>query len=231
MEADLLAQRAQFQSDPQTRLKFLARLGLSPAECEATCISLFCYPDAPVAELFKVWQNSDQPITCLVPQGVASATLQHWVGSADRVSIGALTLRVIPFLTQNDYDRLLWSCAINFVRGEDSFIRAHWAQQPFIWNIYPQEEALHHTKLHAFLDRSGLRDHGPALSAFVLAWNGASSTAPDWQQLWQELNREHNNMGSFTRNWALSLSDNGDLAANLCHFCESIARTAPKLAL
>ena len=33
----------------------------------------------------------------------------------------------LPWLTQADYDHLLWSCELNFVRGEDSLVRACWA--------------------------------------------------------------------------------------------------------
>ena len=33
----------------------------------------------------------------------------------------------LPWLTQPDYDRLLWSADLNFVRGEDSLVRAIWA--------------------------------------------------------------------------------------------------------
>ena len=35
----------------------------------------------------------------------------------------------------------LWACDLNFVRGEDSFVRAQWAAQPFVWHIYPQAGA------------------------------------------------------------------------------------------
>jgi uncharacterized repeat protein (TIGR03837 family) len=47
---------------------------------------------------------------------------------------------------------MLWACDLNFVRGEDSLVRALWAGQPFIWHIYPQDDNAHHAKLEAFLD-------------------------------------------------------------------------------
>ena len=49
-----------------------------------------------------------------------------------------LTVRVLPFVPQAEYDRLLWACDVNIVRGEDSFVRAQWANRPFAWHIYPQ---------------------------------------------------------------------------------------------
>ena len=58
----------------------------------------------------------------------------------------------LPALTQIDYDHLLWACDLNFVRGEDSLVRALWAGRPFIWHIYPQDDGAHAAKLEAFLD-------------------------------------------------------------------------------
>ncbi|NBW26378.1 MAG: DUF2331 family protein, partial [Methylophilaceae bacterium] len=53
----------------------------------------------------------------------------------------------------DDFDDLLWSCDLNFVRGEDSWIRAIWAGKPFIWQPYIQENNIHLIKLKAFLRR------------------------------------------------------------------------------
>ena len=66
---------------------------------------------------------------------------------------GRLTLHAIPFVPQDDYDRLLWCSSVNFVRGEDSFVRAQWAARACAWHIYPQAEAAHWAKLEAFLAR------------------------------------------------------------------------------
>lgn len=231
LETGLLSQREQFRRRSDASEDFLSRLGVTPAEFAATRISLFCYPDAPIEELFKVWQNSSTPITCLVPEGVASTVLRRWTGAAGSATHGALTVRIIAFLAQTDYDQLLWSCDINFVRGEDSLVRAHWAQQPLIWNIYAQEHALHHKKLRAFLERSGMRAHCLPQDALHLAWNGASDTVPDWQQLWQDFSRDRDNMTNLARNWVQCLTENGDLAMNLVRFATSIARESPKLAL
>ena len=89
---------------------------------------------------------------------------------------GALTVRVLPFVPQDDYDRLLWACDVNFVRGEDSFVRAQWAGQPFLWHIYLQDENLHHVKLRAFLQRYAADADGPIDS---LAAGGAGL---EWRQ-------------------------------------------------
>ena len=98
---------------------------------------------------------------------------------------GALTVRVIPFLPQHDYDRLLWACDLNFVRGEDSWVRAQWAGRPFVWHIYPQDENLHHVKLRAFLQQYA--GNAGSLVDFSLRWNGAAASDADWPRLWTAL--------------------------------------------
>src|SRR5690606_22123743 len=132
-EAALDGQRERFQSDPAAMADFLVRLGVTPAEMAAFKVSMFCYPHAPVAALFDAWRNGDAAVVCLVPEGVAVEAVQAFLGreaspGAVRTT-GALTVRVIPFVPQPDYDRLLWACELNFVRGEDSFVRAQWAQR------------------------------------------------------------------------------------------------------
>jgi uncharacterized repeat protein (TIGR03837 family) len=82
----------------------------------------------------------------------------------------------------DDYDQLLWQCDINFVRGEDSFVRAQWAGQPFIWQIYRQEEDAHLIKLSAFLERycaNMLEQDARAITSMFVAWNGAESSVAD----------------------------------------------------
>ncbi len=185
-ESSLEEQRRKFQSDQAAMTAFLAQLGLSPLEMTSFKVSLFCYPHAPVAALFDAWQGGNAAITCLVPEGVAREAVQAFLGEDVRGGQrheprGALTVRVLPFLAQPDYDRLLWACDVNFVRGEDSFVRAQWAGKPFVWHIYPQDENLHHVKLRAFLQRYAIDNSAgiESLVAVSLQWNGAQLVSPD----------------------------------------------------
>ena len=80
-------------------------------------------------------------------------------------------------LTHADFDHLLWSCDLNFVRGEDSLVRAILAGQPFLWQIYPQDDNAHVSKLEAFLDWLDAPD---SLRQVHTRWNrGHGSTAVD----------------------------------------------------
>jgi uncharacterized repeat protein (TIGR03837 family) len=137
-------------------------------------ISLFCYASAPVAALLQAL--GDAPTLLLVTPGAASQALQL----ALALQLAPPTLRCIdlPWLTQTDFDRLLWACDLNFVRGEDSLVRAMWAGAPFVWQIYPQHDAAHALKLEALLERF-LGGAAPGVHAGVRAtwqaWNGLAS--------------------------------------------------------
>ena len=57
----------------------------------------------------------------------------------------------LPFVEQEKYDALLPLCDFNFVRGEDSFVRAVLSKKPFLWHIYLQEDMVHLDKMDGFL--------------------------------------------------------------------------------
>ena len=48
-------------------------------------------------------------------------------------------------------------------------VRALWANKPFVWQIYPQHDDAHHSKLEAFLD---VMNAPPSLRNFHNVWNG-----------------------------------------------------------
>ncbi len=56
----------------------------------------------------------------------------------------------IPFLSQQQYDSLLYCTDFNIVRGEDSLVRAILAEKPFIWNAYLQDNKYQKVKVDAF---------------------------------------------------------------------------------
>ncbi len=227
-EGALLRERDQFVSDPANGAAFLARFGLDAAAMAATKVSLFCYPHAPVAALFDAWRDADAPTVCLVPDGVASAAVGAFLGGAATPgaarTIGSLTLQVVPFVAQPDYDRLLWSCDVNFVRGEDSFVRAQWAAKPFIWHIYPQDEDLHHVKLRAFLQRYAAP--ADSLEPLALRWNGAPESAAwqgtAWPALWRQFRADMPALTAHAADWERRMLANGDLASNLLAFADSL---------
>lgn len=224
-EAALLAERDAFQSDRAAMAGFLSRFGVTEGEMDALKVSLFCYPFAPVGALFDAWEHGGSPVTCLVPEGVAADAVRAFLGAEGRAGAvrtrGALTVRVLPFVPQTDYDRLLWACDVNFVRGEDSWVRAQWAGRPFIWHIYPQDENLHHKKLRAFVKRyaAGIE----SLVAFSLQWNDAiPADGADWPARWHSLREDMPNIASRNADWQAAMLENGDLVSNLLNFVKTL---------
>jgi uncharacterized repeat protein (TIGR03837 family) len=177
-------------------------------------ISLFCYANPALPGLLEAWRDGTERVVCHVAEGLPRAQVEAWLGAplapgatAER---GNLALRALPFLPQAEYDRLLGRCQLNFVRGEDSFVRAQWAERPFVWQAYPQAEEAHLAKLAAFL---ALYDPGPAARGFFAAWNGRGT--PDWPALRAALPA----LAARAPDGAQRLLAQGDLATNLVKFC------------
>jgi uncharacterized repeat protein (TIGR03837 family) len=101
-------------------------------------ILLFGYPNVAADNLLLAMSDAGTPIRCTVPEDVRVIHLASEVGLTARV-LPHLTIDTIPFVSQRDFDRMLWEHDVLFVRGEDSFVRAQWAAKPFIWQIYPQQ--------------------------------------------------------------------------------------------
>jgi uncharacterized repeat protein (TIGR03837 family) len=221
-EASLLKERDQFLVNPANRIGFLKGLDVKPAENELI-VSLFGYENTAIAPLLNTWIQSPTPILCLVPVSKVLPVINSHIGKilnvGDEFVQGGLRLKVIPFLTQNDYDRLLWACDINFVRGEDSFVRAQWAAKPFIWHIYPQDDDIHMLKLNAFLQHysKGLT---PILQSSVTAlwqqWNLGLDCGKSWSTCIEDLQ----NWQQHSQNWSESLSSLGDVVSNMVHCCD-----------
>lgn len=141
-------------------------------------VSLFCYEPAALPAMLEHLQRSARPTRLLVTAGrAAQAVRAHLdLGMEDATgaaraerSRGALTASFLPPLSQTDFDHLLWASDLNYVRGEDSLVRALWAGKPFVWQIYPQHDGAHDAKLRAMLDTL---DAPASWRDYHLAWNG-----------------------------------------------------------
>lgn len=136
---------------------WLARQGFAPRP-EERVVSLFAYANPALPALLD--RLAQQPTLLLACPGPLQSQITARPG---------LRTIALPYLAQEDFDRLLWACDLNFIRGEDSFVRAQWAGRPFVWHIYPQDDGAHHAKLEAFMARADL--------------------APDWRAVWRAWNR------------------------------------------
>ena len=203
-ECDLIVRRDAFLS--------------SHTQSEDLKISLFCYENAPLQALFNALASGTKHATVYVPltdsiQNIAPFFDKKNLQVGDVLIKNKLTLRVLPFLSQVKYDELLWRCDINFVRGEDSWVRAIWAGKPFIWQPYVQTEDAHITKLTAFLEvfyaenESACEAHG--------YWSSGQWSSEIWQQYLDNLPA----ISALTSAKSHVLANQTDLATELVEFC------------
>ncbi|MDD2842160.1 MAG: elongation factor P maturation arginine rhamnosyltransferase EarP [Tolumonas sp.] len=225
-ENTLFAARQQWQQQSKQRQQFCQQRHLLPSQPNELFISLFSYENTALPALFNCWQSHPTPIRCLIPAGRTLNSLQTVLPAevcqaGGRWQQGSLTVEVLPMTDQTGYDQLLWSCDINIVRGEDSFLRAQWAARPFLWHIYPQEEEAHLEKLQAFLARY-TENMSPVLAStvqqlfltfnqahpeeFIASWTALQPYWSEWQQQAQQ--------------WPQTALAGGNLASQLVQFVE-----------
>lgn len=209
-ETDLESRQAQFDAQA-----WWASQKLTPHAGEQR-VSLFCYHNPALPSLLQALQR--QATWLLVAAGHPTQQVQSVLGSVTQIN--GLRVSYLPPLKQTDFDHLLWACDMNWVRGEDSFVRAQWAKRPFIWHIYPQSDGAHRAKLLAFhqlwTEHAGLGSHHHALS---LAWNGLSAPQqplpwPPGPQAWQQWQAQ-------TQMWCAWLRSQTDLSSRLLDFVSS----------
>jgi uncharacterized repeat protein (TIGR03837 family) len=225
-EEGLLEARDAFRADAEARERMWRSLGVVPRR-DGLTVSLFCYANAGLPALLECWAEGDEAVTVVVPQGIAHADLDRFSGGrmphvGAPLVRGRLTLAVVPFVDQDGFDRRLWASDFNVVRGEDSFVRAQWAGQPYVWHIYPQEADAHLAKMDAFLTRIELSlpaAQSEAQRAFWYAWNAAIPEAA--ADAWPAYRAAMPALGLLSRAWARALARQPDLASALVKFCES----------
>lgn len=223
-ERDLLARRDAW--DAAARQRFWRDFGFPLPADDTLVLSLFAYAEAPAEELFEVLATDADLTVVAVPGGEAMPAIRRFFGGSlphcrawDR---GALQVRLLPFLPQLRYDELLWSCDFNFVRGEDSFVRAQWAARPLVWQPYRQEGEAHQHKLEAFLGRylQGLPcPTADALRAFTRLWSAGAPA--DLAIAWGAVRGCREALGEHARRWSEHLAGLGEMSAKLVEFARN----------
>jgi uncharacterized repeat protein (TIGR03837 family) len=169
-EPDLLARQQSFD-----RATWLAARGVSWRGEQL--VSLFCYEPPALPHLLSALAQGPTPTRLLVAPGRPAQAVAAACATLGQPATGwgQLLMHPLAHMPQAEFDHLLWACDLNFVRGEDSLVRALWAGKPFIWHIYPQDDGAHLVKLGAFLDWL----QAPAdLRAAHAAWNSGAVPAP-----------------------------------------------------
>lgn len=225
-ERDIVQQAQNLQQDSNAQAAFWQKIGIDDALAYQRRISLFAYGQANIASWLTQLQLDSLRTLLLVPQGVLAEQicsiypeLASQQTAIKRLVLGQLTIMVMPFIAQQDYDLLLACCDINFVRGEDSVIRAHWAGRPFIWQIYRQEEQAHRQKLNDFLAKQ-LALATPELGDLLQKAHDLWDLELDFAEIWPEYLNNIDEIQKHTLNWQQFLTQQQDLASNLVRFAE-----------
>lgn len=219
-EKDLLSRRAVFDAAAFWRGAGFKDGSIAGVAENALKVSLFAYADAPVAELLAAMVQDAKPVLLALPGDSLLPAVRSFFAAAagDRGPWrrGALEVHALPFLPQERYDELLWACDLNFVRGEDSFVRAQWAGRPLVWQPYRQEDGAHRRKLQAFLDRYGAGlAPAAALGEFWRCWNGDPAGIG---KAWPALRAAGPDLALHAGRWARDLAASADMAQQLVEF-------------
>ena len=192
--------------DRRTRLADLLGQTFEDLSRSTRIVFVFCYPDAPVDGLLRGLARSAPSSLILAPDELPN---QPPPGSS-------IEIRRIPYVAQSRFDELLWCCDLNFVRGEDSMVRALWAGLPMVWQIYRQPDSAHLPKLDAWLDHAMLPAQAQSL---VRAWNSgdedrtaqalADALAPEAWRAWRRTSQGN----------CRDLASLPDLASTLLRLC------------
>ncbi len=198
-------------------------------------IFLFGYANAASGGLLQAFDavasGSNNGVRCTIPAGElaqqaeAALSSQKKHGAVASAELGQFQLNIVPFTPQPEFDSLLWSHDILFVRGEDSFVRAQWAGKPFIWLIYPQAERTHWVKLNAFLDLycDGLDEvSAAALRELHRAWNDEDNTSIG--EAFEAFLAQMPHLAVHAQKWAARLAEMPDLATQLVTFITKTAK-------
>ncbi|RZK99193.1 MAG: elongation factor P maturation arginine rhamnosyltransferase EarP [Rubrivivax sp.] len=221
-EPRLSAASDTWQADRHHRDRWLTAHGIRPPAPGEHLVSLFCYEPAPVAALLDGWVLDGQAVQVLVTPGFATQLVRSW--QSTRPAQRTVALHELPQLSQREFDHLLWACDLNFVRGEDSAVRALWAGQPHVWHIYAQDDGVHADKLDAFMDRwmaGWPGDLARDVRQLWRCWNGlAPPTAQAALPLGPLLNRllSHPEWAAHHRVSRQRLAEIPDLVTQLCGF-------------
>ena len=212
-EPGLLRTRDQWLARPQLRWKLLKDIGM-PDTCLAGLqngwkqVFVFCYPNAPVDALIDSLERQASPSVLIIPR---TLNLPHRGLCRPHVHVVR-----IPLVDQAAFDRLLWSSDLNFVRGEDSLVRALWAGKPLVWQIYEQEKGAHLVKLEAWLARSPFSS---AIRELMITWNTAQAESFGLNLDLILNSDEWVNWQHAASQWSDTLAEQSDLADSVIRFC------------
>ena len=199
---------------------------------DTTVVYVFAYASPVWGMWLHAWHALAEPIEVWLAPGQALDSIRTALGlpetclrqAGDCWVWDAVTVRVVAFVSQAEFDGLLCLADVLLVRGEDSFVRAQWAAKPMLWHIYPQAELAHLPKLQAFWARVAAfaNDSGSLAAHQSLSMQLNNPSQPmsqtecnaAWRRLWS--GRGH--WQQWQQAWTQSLAQQPGLAQKLASF-------------
>lgn len=138
-----------------------------------------------------------------------------------------LELKILEYLNQDEWDRMMKNCSVLFIRGEESLSRACLSGIPFVWHAYPQSDEYQLVKVKALLERMKphfSQEHFELLNAVWLDFNTDEKLVSE-KQMEQNITKflcAADEMESEFKDFAFDLRKNGDLASNLMTYIKKI---------
>lgn len=185
-------------------------------------VLFFCYDKnwnflcKAIKRFFKDSENSE----ILVAQGKGK---KSFLKSSEKIFGKCDFVKELPFLTQEKWDEILFSCGFLFVRGEDSMSQACLSGIPFVWQAYPQSEEYQIVKVKALLSKL-LPYFSEELGKLVQkTWILFNCPVNEFDEILAEncvyqMLLKKNELKSCFERFSLDLRNNGDLAFNLMTF-------------
>jgi uncharacterized repeat protein (TIGR03837 family) len=195
-------------------------------QLEMLKVFVFCYPTLALEMLVLAIENSRCKTRLTLAPGIARDDLLARI-RPERLEFVQITLA--PFVPQTMFDDFLWKSDLNFVRGEDSCVRAQLAGNPWVWQPYRQDEDAHHAKRAALEERlCAGAPSGAALAWRALqdAWNADEPSKIDIDHAWSGWLNHREALALVAAQWSSKMRAQPDLCHNLFEFVHARRSTA-----
>lgn len=176
----------------------------------------------PLTKALEKYLSSKNCKKVLVAQGRGK---QSFIDSCSQSLL--LKTEVLPYLNQNEWDKMMKNCSVLIIRGEESMSRACLSGIPFIWHAYPQSDEYQMVKVNALLERMKEYFSEDDFCIIQKVWtyfnkNLESSEYSEMENACELFFKKADLLACGFEKFANDLRKNDDLAANLMTFIYKI---------
>ncbi len=195
-----------------------------------------CTPIVKAIDSFQKKMRAENPLFS-VNVHVAAGEKCEPFKKAFRELSPSFKIEELPLLTQDEWDKMLYSMDFLCIRGEDSLARACLSGIPFLWHAYVQDGEYQLVKVNALLER--MKNHFSeedfaAIKKIWITYNKKNLSSPDEEReiqeeiecglevLLQKTASPKKTMCKSFMEFASSLYEIGSLTENLLTYIDSV---------